>query len=513
MTNTDNHSTSNKLPKALNKTKIGISTVWIIPIIAALIGGWMVFKSAFEIKAIAKVTFVDASGLEVGKTAVKFRDIKIGELTELKISDDLTKVIAIIKFKGVKQKRLTTSTRFWVVKPRIGLGGISGLDTLISGAYIEVDPGIGGQPTNEFIGLETPDIYQIGNAGTIYTLQTNKLGSLFRGSPVKFRGINVGNVTKYKLTEDHSRVEIQIFIEAPHDKYITNNTRFWNISGIQIEMNAEGIKFDMESVVTLVSGGISFSTANNLNQEMIQAKENTVFRLYQTEKPKIEEIISFGVQMKLYFADGVSGLSVGAPVEFKGFRVGTVVDVGAEEKWNKTEILTYAMIDIEPDRLPVINRKKFSSDKLRKQAVHKFITTMVNRGMRAQLKIKNLITQKSLITMDFFPTAKKETVKYINGIPVLPTVPKSLNGILRKVDNILTKIDAMPIEEMSKNLDQTMVNINNLVKSLNATEGGMMGLQIDQALTELRKAARSIRAMAEYLERHPEALLKGKSSH
>ncbi|MFV1985274.1 MAG: intermembrane transport protein PqiB [Thiohalomonadales bacterium] len=512
MTNTDNQSPSNIPPKALNKKKIGISAVWIIPIIAALIGSWLVFKSAFEIKAFAEVTFKDASGLEVGKTAVKFRDIKIGKLKALKFSDDLSKIIAVIEFKGVKQSRITTSTRFWVVRPRISLGGVSGLDTLLSGAYIEVDPGIDGQPTTEFIGLEDPDIYQIGNPGTIYKLQTNKLGSLYRGSPVKFRGIVVGSVTTYKLTDDHNRVEIQVFIQAPHDKYINQNTRFWNISGLQVELNAEGIKFNMDSIATLISGGIAFSTANNLNNEIAQAKKNTLFRLYQSEKPEIEELISFGVRMKLYFDKGVAGLSVGAPVEFKGFRIGTVVNVGAEEYLDKTEILTFALIDIEPDRLPVKNRQKFSNDELRKKSVHQFIETMVKNGMRAQLKVNNLLTRQSLITMDFFPTAKKETVKYVDGILILPTVPESLAGILRKLENIVSKLDAMPIEEIGTNLDQTMVNISNLVKSLDATEGGMMGVQIDEALTELRKAARSIRALAEYLERHPEAILKGKSS-
>ena len=168
------------IPDAALKQKksSSISTVWIIPVIAVLIGGWLVFQNATEEKAFAEVTFESASGLEAGKTAVKLRNIKIGTVKEVKFSKNLTSAIVVIEFKGISQESVTDSTRFWVVRPRIGIGGVSGLDTLLSGAYIEVDPGDGGEPATRFVGLEEPDIYQRGNPGTRYILSSNKLGSL-----------------------------------------------------------------------------------------------------------------------------------------------------------------------------------------------------------------------------------------------------------------------------------------------------------------------------------------------
>ena len=351
------------IPDAALKQKksSSISTVWVIPIVAAVIGGWLVFQNVTEEKAIAEVTFENAAGLEAGKTVVKFRNIKIGEVVDVKFSKDLTSVIVVLEFKGISQENVNDSTRFWVVRPRVGIGGVSGLDTLLSGAYIEVDPGDGGKPATKFVGLEEPDIYQRGNPGTRYILSSNELGSLSRGSPIKFRGIEVGEVGRYKLVDDHSHVDIEIFIAAPHDKYVKPNTRFWNISGLAVEVGAEGFQVDMDSVASLMAGGIAFSTLED-SDTIAQAPEKTVFKLHETEEPDIEERLVFDVPMKLYFDKGVSGLSVGAPVEYKGLRLGTVVDIGVEANADETDLLTFAMVDVEPDRLPAVHRKDWTDE-------------------------------------------------------------------------------------------------------------------------------------------------------
>ncbi len=513
MANTESENT-HKIPNAHPEKKSEhISAVWIIPIIAAFIGGWLVFKNAVEEKTVASVTFKNASGIEAGKTAVKYRNVKIGIVKKVRFSDDLANVVAVIEFKGLRQERLTDDTRFWIVKPRIGISGVSGLDTLLSGVYIEVDPGDGsGNPTQEFTGQENPDIHQLGNPGTKYLLSSSKLGTLSRGSPVEYRDINVGIVTRYKLADDHSHVEVEIFVRAPHDKYINNTTRFWNISGLKVELGAEGIKMDMASIESLLSGGIAFTTKNTNITAVPQAAAKTVFTLYDTEKPKAEETLNFAVPLKIYFDEGVSGLKVGAPVEFKGLRLGTVLDIGVEANTNRSDILTFAIINVEPDRLPAAHHKQYPNDEQRKKGAYLFIEKMVHNGLRAQLRTRNLLTGQSLVAFDFFPGQKKSTLKYVNNVPVLPSMPESLSGILQQVDRITAQIAAMPLEDVSKNLDKSLVSINSLVKSLNASEGGMLGVQINEAILELTKAARSIRSMADYLERHPESLLKGKSS-
>ena len=508
----DNNMQSADIPDANVKHRSNrISAVWVIPIIAALIGGWLVLKSAIEKKAVVEVTFKSAAGLEAGKTAVKLRNVKIGKVTDVKFSDDLTEVIAVIKFKGVRQEKLTDTTRFWVVKPRIGAGGVTGLETLFSGAYIEIDPGEGGLASDKFEGMEEPGNYQLGNPGTTYLLKADELGSLSRGTPIKFRDIEVGSVRRYKLVEDHSFVEVEIFVRAPHDKYVKPTTRFWNVSGLDVNIGAKGVKLDMDSIASLLAGGVAFATEND-SEAIAQAAEETVFKLHKTKEPKFEEVLAFGAPMKLYFEQGVSGLSIGAPVEFKGLRLGTVMDVGVEMNVDSSDILTFAKIDIEPDRLPSSDQNKRLSNEQRMKSVYQFMETLVNKGLRAQLKTGNLLTGQSLVDLDIFPDAEKARLKYVDGVPILPTVPETLAGIMDQLERITARIESMPIENIGKNFEKTTASIDALLKSLNADEGGMMGVQMREMMEELSRAARSIRTMSEYLERHPEALIKGKRS-
>ncbi|VAW57865.1 Paraquat-inducible protein B, partial [hydrothermal vent metagenome] len=341
-----------EIPQAQVKNKrFSISAVWIIPVVAALVGGWLVFKSAIEEKILVEVTFESADGLEAGKTVIKLRNVKVGEVVDVRFSDDLSKVIVVMVFTGISKERITDTARFWVVRPRIGIGGISGLDTLLSGAYIEIDPGRAGRIADKFTGDEEPQNYQLGNPGTTFVLSADRLGSLSRGSVVQYKGIDVGKVTRYSLVDDHSHVEIDVFIRAPHDEYVRENTRFWNTSGFEVELGVKGLKFDTESLASIIAGGITFSNNERLDKAQ-RAPERAGFQLHKTEHPDVKEVLTYGAQMKLYFDDGVSGLSAGAPVEYKGLRLGTVTEVSVESNKDKTDILTYAMVDIEPERLP-----------------------------------------------------------------------------------------------------------------------------------------------------------------
>jgi len=499
-----------EIPEANTKEKSSsISAVWIIPIIAALIGAWLVFQSATEEKTSVEVTFNSASGLEAGKSSVKLLNIKIGNVTDIKFSNDLSSVIVTLELEGIDQNSITDKTRFWVVRPRVGAGGVSGLDTLLSGAYIEMDPGDGGKPVTKFTGLEEPDIHQRGNSGTRYLLRSANLGSLSIGSPIKLRGIEVGEVTRYRLVDDHNYVEVEFFVAAPHDKYVKPNTRFWNISGVGVQLNSEGFQLDMDSVTSLMIGGVAFSTQNGA-EDIAQANARTVFNLYKTETAEVEETLTLSAPIKLNFTNGVSGLSKGASVEFKGLRIGTVAKVGVEFSKNKRDLLTFAIINIEPQRLPAQLEKGLTKAQ-RIENMYQFFEAMVAKGMRGQLTSGNILTGQSQITFDFFPSMKKGKVKYVDGVMVLPTAQESLKGLFEKVDTIMTRFEAMPIDKIGRNVEQTMASINSLIRSLNAVEGGMTGVQVGEAIDEITRAARSIRSTADYLERHPEALLKGKS--
>lgn len=536
----------------------GFSAIWIIPIVAAVIGGWMVFQNLLEEKPVVEVTFKDAGGIQAGKTLVKLRDITIGKVTDVKFSQDLGVILVTLEFEGIKSEHISKNTRFWIVKPRVGIGGVSGLDTLLSGAYIDADPPAEpGEPATKFVGLEEPGNYQSGNPGTSYRLKTVTLGSLSRGSPVKYRDVAVGHVTRYKLAENGEAVGVEVFIRAPYDKLVKQDTRFWNISGVEIDVGSEGVKVDMESVATLIAGGVAFSNTDSSSGK--QARADSVFNLYNSENEQEEaEEVAFHVPLKLYFSDGVKGLDKGAPVEYKGLRLGTVGSVSFEPNADLTEVITFAMVRIEPDRLPGMSAYKETGDEERIKGVYGFFEGLAERGVRAQLETGNLLTGKALISLKPFPDASKEPMKFVDGTAIFPTVPESLagimqkaDGIMEKVNQILAKIDAIPITQIGNNLAQTtsdlnkipmeeignnlaiatakidaipvgkiskdltvaLQSINALVESLNAAQGGVLGVQAHQAMAEITKAARALRGMAEYLERHPEALLKGKQSN
>jgi paraquat-inducible protein B len=340
-------------------------------------------------------------------------------------------------------------------------------------------------------------------------------------------------------------------------------------------VGAEGLKLDMASLTTLVAGGIAYNTSDLSTGP--QAKAGSEFTLYKTEKENIAEetqVLAFNVPFKLYFEKGVKGLQVGAPVEFKGLRIGTVASVSVDFEESSEELRTYAIVKIEPGRLPVEGPYVDKSDAERTRNIHTFFETMAARGMRAQLQTGNLLTGQSLVVFGMFPYVKPEPVKYVEGLAVFPTRPESLDDILAKVDKTLAnvneilakvdsipitqigddlaqtmkdinaipfdrigndlaqtmddinampiteigenletataRLDALPYEQISNNLDQALVNLNELIRSLNAAKGGAMGVQTLRTLDEITKAAAALRGMADYLERHPEALLRGK---
>ena len=482
-----------------------VAPVWIIPIIAAAIGGWMVLQKAFEEKVIIEVTFKDASGIVAGKTDVRLHNITLGKVTKVNFTQDLSRVTVTMEFQNIKSSQFTEEMRFWVVKPRVSIDGVSGLHTLLSGAYIEIDPGEGGKPATKFIGLEQPGVYQLGNPGTSFILHANELGSLHKGSPVKFRNVRVGTIQNYQLAKDNKQVEIEIFVRAPYDKIIEPQTRFWSLSGFKVDVNAEGVKVKVESIATLMSGGIGFFTKQISTNP--PSKEGDTFRLYDTEEELFEERIQFDVPIKLYFANGVKGLLKGAPVEYKGLRFGTVIDIGVEVSQEKEDLLTYAIIAIEPERLPHIECSKLSSSE-RIDRVYDFFDVMVKKGLRAQLTNGYLLTGKSLVIFAVFPRAEKNTLKFANGIAIVPTVPEVLDSAIDKVNTILEHIANMPIVDTCKNFSKVALSLSRLAESLD--DGGVTGEQAREVMEELRKSARSLRGITNYLERYPEALIKGK---
>jgi paraquat-inducible protein B len=571
----------NAIPQAQVQERHGpaLSMIWLLPLVAALIGGWLVYSNYAERGPLITIRFANAEGIQPNKTRVKYRNVDVGLVEEVRFSRDLGQVVVKVRMDQAFEDRLTDSTRFWVVKPRIEGFRISGLETLISGAYITMDLGKGGAERRVFTGLVEPRTILSDTPGSFYTLRARGLGSLSQGAPVYFRQIAVGEVVGYRIADDHSRVELEIFIRAPHDSQVRTNTRFWNVSGVELDLSAKGLRVGVESLASLVMGGVAFEIPQSLDTGP-RAKDGSVFHLYGSREDSAETDITVAQTYVLYFDDSIRGLSIGAPVDFRGLRIGTVTDIAFEAGASGGPIRTPVTIAIEPERVPLADPDEGGAfelldeqDKLRQ--VRELMEGIVKAGLRARLQIGSLLTGQLYVDLDFVPDAKPATVVYAPGRPpVLPTVPGTFKDITRSLTRLLGKLDRLPLEEIGQHVEQTVAGANRLVNNehlhaamaslasslarldrvlavvedhsepvldtvakagedvraliadtraavrraeaalkvveQSVSEDGPMGREILKTLEELSAAARSIRVMTEYLERHPEALIKGK---
>jgi paraquat-inducible protein B len=538
------------LPQADVKARKQISIVWVVPIVAVLIGGWLAYKGLAERGPMVSITFESAEGLEAGKTLVKYKDVKIGEVESIRFNADLSRVI--VKAELVKEATpfLTEKARFWVVRPRVTASGVSGLGTLFSGAYIEMDPGTEGEPVRRFEGLEIPPIVTTGVPGREFLLRANSLGSLDNGSPVYYRQIQVGQVIGYDLDKDGRSLKVKIFINAPHDKLVRANTRFWNASGFDLKLDASGIQLNTQSLVSIMMGGIAFDTPTSL-QAGGPAQEGQVFKLYDTRESIFERTFTEQIHYILHFEGSIRGLTVGAPVEFRGIQIGQVVDIKAQFNQETLTPQIKVLIETEPQRWEVLGEATMA---------HKDqMEALVARGLRAQLKTGSLLTGQLFVDWDFHEDAPPAQIKYGQKFPELPTIPAPLQIITARVTELLNKIETVPIEQIGKDLGDTLQNVKQitasaelleavrgldetlqetreLAKNLNANVApaitqtldqaqqtlvsveGTLGKdaplqhELRQAITELGEAARSLRVLLDYLERHPDALIFGKGN-
>jgi len=519
----------------------GFPVVWLLPLVALLAGGWLFYKTMSEKGPEIAISFETAEGIEAGKTQIKFRDVKIGQVDGVDIADDLKTVVLTATMEAGTEQYLTDASRFWVVKPRVGAGGVTGLGTLLSGAYIAFEPSTTGKRRKTFVGLEKPPIVSQDKEGGRFRLRTETLGSLAVGAPVYFRQFDIGEVTDYKLADDYSYVDVGIFVQSPYDEYVRQRTHFWNVGGVSMSMDASGVKVEMESLVAVLSGGIAFETLPEFGDSPA-AEEGTVFHLYKNRAESLERPITEVITYTLKFTDTVRGLSIGAPVEYRGIRVGTVKNIMlGEDPQHAGVISPVVIIGVEPQRTMGYGDVDDSAATTQMEtSPQQRIDFLVRQGLRARLQTGSLVTGQLFVDLDIFPDAEPATVIEGGLYPEIPTLPSSLQGMIANVNRILNKIEKTDLEGTLTNLNALMVSTNSLVsaferdvpgltKNLDATlqaangtlaelqasasADGEIGNQLQDALQEIGAAARSIRVMAEYLQRHPEAMLKGKSGN
>jgi paraquat-inducible protein B len=514
-----------------------IPLVWLVPLIAALAGGWLAVRAVLDKGPTVTITFRTAEGIEATKTRVRYRDIDIGVVTKVALREDTEAVVVTAKLQKEATRLLVDDSQFWVVRPRISGGGISGLGTLVSGAYIGMDVGKSVLEQRDFIGLEVPPVLVSGMEGREFTLRAEDLGSIGFGTPIYFRRVQVGSVTAFRLDPDGRGATVRIFINDPYDQFVKTGSRFWHASGLDVNLGADGITVDMESVTSLIVGGLAFSTPP-FAQNSATAPQGSTFKLYASRTDALREPDSVGEQYVLVFAESVRGLKPGAVVEFRGIPIGEVADISTRYGRSKDRIDTPVQITIYPERLLRRSKEKATSTPEQRRAT---MDRLVAAGMRAQLRIGNLLTGQLYVALDYVEDAPPGRIDWSSAPPQLPTSRGQLEELQSTLASIAKKLDSLPYDQLVSELRGAIASLDSTLKSAEAvakklgndvapdvqstladtratlaaarrTMATDSALQVDLQTTmrEVSAAARALRELAETLERRPEALLRGK---
>ena len=443
------------VPEAVTDDSRGFSVIWLIPLVAVLVAGWLGYKTYTERGPEITIIFEEAEGLEPGQTRIKYKDVNVGKISKVGLTRDLSQVKVTARLNANMSEHLNDSSRFWIVRPRISSSGISGLSTLISGIHIAMDPGEGELAAYSFNGLSSPPEIVSTAEGSKYTLTADSLGSLDRGAPVYYRQIQVGEVTQYTLASDGQSIDISIFVNAPYDKLINDDTRFWNASGFNLELGTSGITAEMESIGTLISGGIAFETPISLATQP-RSQDRATFALHSTyaeskQKPYVDTELYV-----MYFDGSLRGLSKGAPVEFRGIEVGTVLDIDVRLNPDTLDVEAPVLVELHPETV---------TKNVGTQPVQEILESWFQRGLRAQLSTSNLLTGALYIDLVLMPESTEFTAHARNNVPVFPTVPAEFDRLTETASATLEKINQIPIVEISNELLETVQSLNKLVDS------------------------------------------------
>ena len=485
------------------------SIVWLIPLIAVLVGGFVAWRAFSERGPAITITFKTAEGLDAGKTAVKYKDVQVGLVEDVTLAPDLSGVEVSVRMVKGAEHWLTEKTQFWIVKPRIAGGQVTGLGTLLSGSYIGMDPVLEGRSQRHFEGLEVPPVVTMQEPGRSFVLRSNHAGAVSVGSPVFFRQIQVGQVVSSELDPNDDFVTTKVFVRSPYDQRVRRDSRFWNASGIQASLSAEGVTVQTESVVSILIGGIAFDAPHGEEAELAEA--NAVFPLYQNRDDADKRHYTRTIAWILRFDQSVRGLTVGAPVEFRGIPVGQVTDVRIEFDRAKGQFQIPVTIEVEPER--------FTSEDVSAEQRRQAVDRLVAAGLRAQLKTGNLLTGQLFVSLDIFPDAKPATLDWSQTPLQIPTQPGTMNVLESRISDIVAKVSQIPFKEMGDNLNHTLIGaqgaLTNASVLLNnagqmVAPNSVLDAQLNSTLQQVGGAAQALRLLADYLERHPEALLKGK---
>ena len=535
--------------------RLRLSWVWLVPIVALLIAAGLVVRSFLQAGPLIVIEFRSAEGLEAGRTEVRFKEVVVGRVTKVSLHPDRKKVRVQVRLDKSVESLAVQDTRFWVVRPRIGSAGISGLSTLLSGAYIGVDAGASEESSDEFIGLDTPPLLLRGEPGRSFVMQADDLGSLDVGTPVYYRRIRAGRVVGYSLDEGGRSLLVQVFIEAPHDKLVTKRTRFWNASGIELALTPSGLTVTTQSLASVLAGGIAFGSANDATPEPT-APAGGSFKLYATERAAQAADDGDPVRVRMVFSESLRGLEVGAPIDLLGIELGTVRDIALHLDPARQRFAMTVSADVYPRRMGVVRGQFQPPPGATGPRDALLLAQLVEQGLRAQVRSGNLLTGRLYVALDFIPQRGKDAARAridtSAEVLTLPTVAGSLNDMQSQLSETLERLSKVRFDEIASGLKDTLKSASGAGTALQLTLQGAdatirrltpeaqrslaelqqtlaaaqralgsaernvadvdapLQRQAGQTLAELQRAAQAMRVLADYLQRHPESLLRGK---
>jgi paraquat-inducible protein B len=500
-------------------------------LVALGIAGYLGYRTLLEQGPLLTLTFSTAEGVEAGQTQVKYKAVQLGTVESIDLTQDNQNVVVRVRMTHVGGRFLTSHARFWVVRPRLTPGDLSGLDTLVSGAYIAVDPGEpGGTPQDHFVGLEEPPGVRSNEPGRTYVLTADNLGSLDTGSPVFYRDVQVGEVLGYSLGNGLGPVTLNVFVHAPWDDLVKAGSHFYNSSGVTAELQGGGFHIEFQSLQAIITGGVTFDLPAEADHDPV-SPAGAVFPLYESKDEADAAGYQTNVKIVAYFETSVAGLARGAPVDILGIQIGQVTSVKLlVDPYTGAAKVRVAM-DLQPER--VVSKGAMSTADVDPATV---MRNLVNTGVRVELGTGSFLTGQKIITLAKVPGAGRAAVTKEGDALVLPSTNGGLDDAIANISDISDKLDKIPFQQIGNNLNQLLVTTNHTVASTNVQEtlktldatlqaatATLSGVNQDygndsdfqrnlaQLLDEANDTLRSVKQLTDYLERHPQSLVFGRS--
>ena len=556
---------SEQHPSAVVRSRIDkkrrLSLIWAIPIVTMIIGGWLSWQTISGRGPLITITFETAEGLAANQSHVRHKDVDMGVVQKVELTPDRKRVAVTIRMNREAEPLLMGDAKFWVVRPRFFAGSISGLQTLFSGAYIDLLPSTeGGELKREFVGLENPPVLQSDVPGRTFLLKADRIGSLNLGSPIMYRDLDVGEILGWDIGEMARNITIHAFVREPFDKYVHDNSRFWNASGAKIELGGNGLQVQVESLRAIVLGGVAFDTPLDGTSTQ-ESQADQTFTLFQSEDAADSSSFKRSVPFVANFTSSVAGLSAGSPVTAHGLKIGEVTSVALVYDQALDNVLVPVHFTLEPERIAMLQLPVGGDLDGR-------IRDLVQRGLRVKLETANYLTGQKQLAMDLYHDAGAGQLGKDGDTYVLPVLGGSADDVATAATNLVNRLNDIPFEAIGKNLEQTLAGVNALVNdkqlgqsitslrsTLASTQALMENLNrgvsslaprlpviangledavqrtaklvgslqsgyggdshfnrdVSQMMSQLSDAARSIRVLADLLSRHPEALIRGRT--